>query len=204
MADGDNEFREMFPEIHEPVADATSDPIVQAGADVTDDPVVTAFYTDQPERDRGGGRPFNQNRRTHGYWAQKKVLGQIGFDAIDRRTSHGRVFALRREQIFSDLGGKDALTQIQNDLVERYMRIVVLIDSLDAWLFQQPSLINKRRCCLYPIVRERVQLEDSALRLAMALGLERKPKPVPTLQEYLQSDEFQKDLEPDPSAGQRS
>ena len=146
--------------------------------------------TQKPSGKRRGGAPVgNTNRESHGHWLRKRALMRGGFAKVDKRTRTGRALAERRHQIFEDLGGKESLSQIQLDLVERYMRLCVLIDSLDAWLFKQPSIVNKRRRALIPIVKERAQLDDSALRLAQALGLKRQPKPVPSLQEYLASKE---------------
>jgi len=136
-----------------------------------------------PRKRRGGPPKGSANARTHGHYQRKAALSRIGFDGIDRRTSAGREYSERREQIVADAGG--TLSQIKADLVERYMRLCVLIDSLDTWLFQQPSLINKRKRALFPIVKERTHLEDAALRLAQSIGLDRKEKPVPTLAEYL-------------------
>lgn len=140
----------------------------------------------QPERKRAGGPPVgSQNRLLHGHYVRKTALLALGFDGIDRRTHHGKEFASRREAVFVDLGGRESLSQIQHDLIERYMRMCVLIDSLDSWLFAQKSIVNKRKKCLIPIVRERAALEDTALRLASALGLERKARPIPDLASYM-------------------
>jgi hypothetical protein len=131
----------------------------------------------QPNR-RGGPPKGSTNAKKHGHYSRKAALMQIGFDGIDKRTAAGRELALRREAIYMDLGGKVTVSQIKSDLVERYMRLCILIDSLDSWLFAQPTLINKRKRTLLPIVRERAQLEDTALRLANAIGLERRTKSV--------------------------
>ena len=108
---------------------------------------------------------------------------QAGFSGLDKRTAAGREYALKKSAIVADLGGD--LSELQADLVERYLRTTVLIDSIDQWLFQQKSLINRRKKTLFPIVRERAQLVDSALRLATALGLERRAPQVRDLKEYL-------------------
>ena len=60
-----------------------------------------------------------------------------------------------------------------------------MLDSIDAWLLAQPSLVNKRKRALLPVVRERTQLADSLARHLSALGLERRAKPTQSLQEYL-------------------
>ena len=141
--------------------------------------IKTPDTVPEPPRKRAGGPPKGSaNAKKHGIYQLKRALTEVGFGGIDRRTSAGREFAARRESIYADAGGHDSLSQIRLDLIERYMRLCVVLDSLDNWLFQQPSLINKRKRCLLPIVRERAQLEDSALRLAQAIGLERKPQKI--------------------------
>ena len=60
-----------------------------------------------------------------------------------------------------------------------------MLDSIDAWLLAQPSLVNKRKRALLPVVRERTQLADSLARHLSALGLERRGKPTQSLREYL-------------------
>lgn len=60
-----------------------------------------------------------------------------------------------------------------------------MLDSIDAWLLVQPSLVNLRRRALLPVVRERQQLADALARYLGQLGLERRGKPVPDLASYL-------------------
>jgi hypothetical protein len=60
-----------------------------------------------------------------------------------------------------------------------------MLDSIDAWLLKQPSLVNARKKSLLPVVRERQQLAESLARYVGQLGLERRMKPTPSLQDYL-------------------
>lgn len=48
-----------------------------------------------------------------------------------------------------------------------------MLSSVDDWLARQPSLIDRRKRALLPVLRERQQLADSLLRHLQALGLER-------------------------------
>jgi len=61
----------------------------------------------------------------------------------------------------------------------------VLLDSIDAWLLTQPSLVNARKRALLPVVRERQALADALARYLGMLGLERRAKEAPDLQTYL-------------------
>ncbi len=87
--------------------------------------------------------------------------------------------------MIDDLGGKEAISTQQEALVDLCVKSKLLLDSIDVWLLTQPSLINLSRQALIPVVRERTQLADSLARCLGQLGLERKAKPVPPLDEYL-------------------
>jgi hypothetical protein len=61
----------------------------------------------------------------------------------------------------------------------------LLLDSIDAWLLVQPSLVNARKRALLPVVKERQSLADALARYMGQLGLERRAKPVADLATYL-------------------
>jgi hypothetical protein len=50
---------------------------------------------------------------------------------------------------------------------------------------EQPSLINKRKRTVIPVLLQRNQLADSLARTLALLGLDRVPAPVTTLQLHL-------------------
>ena len=65
------------------------------------------------------------------------------------------------------------------------MKTKLLLDSIDAWLVKQPSLVNHRKRALLPVVLQRQQLADALARHMTQLGLERKAKQVLSLSDYL-------------------
>src|SRR5215472_2330581 len=83
------------------------------------------------------------------------------------------------------LGGAEAISTQQAAVVDLAVKTKLLLDSIDAWLLQQPTLINKRARALLPVVRERQQLADALARYMGQLGLERKAKPAKDLASYL-------------------
>ncbi len=87
--------------------------------------------------------------------------------------------------MIEDLGGREAISTQQEALVDLCVKSKLLLDSIDVWLLTQPSLINLFKQALIPVVRERTQLADSLARCLGQLGLERKAKKVPPLDEYL-------------------
>jgi hypothetical protein len=78
-----------------------------------------------------------------------------------------------------------AVTAQQRALVEVITRTKLYVDHLDAFLMQQRSLINKRKKTALPVLLQRQALADSLAKHLSLLGLERRHKPVPSLDEYL-------------------
>ncbi len=134
-----------------------------------------------PESSKKGKRQYSK----HGLTAMKSALSKPGARAIDRRTKIGRALLQWRNELLEDLGGVDAVSTQQIAVVELAVKSKLLLDSIDAWLLKQPSLVNARKKSLLPVVRERQQLADSLARYMGQLGLERRVKPTPSLQEYL-------------------
>src|SRR5262249_42655239 len=81
--------------------------------------------------------------------------------------------------------GEAALSTQQRALVDVIVRQKLLLESVDAWLLMQPSLVNGRKRALLPVVRERQGLADSLTRYLAQLGLERRAVPIPSLDDYL-------------------
>ena len=47
--------------------------------------------------------------------------------------------------------------------MELATRTRLYVDSLDAWLMAQPSLVNSRKKAVLPVLRERLALQDSTV-----------------------------------------
>lgn len=62
-------------------------------------------------------------------------------------------------------------------MIELCVKCKLLLDSIDAWLLTQDSLINKRKKTLLPVVRERQTLADGLARYLTTLGLDRVVPP---------------------------
>ena len=134
----------------------------------------------QPGR---SGPPGNSNARKHGAHTLKKAVKVLGNRVISRRTKVGRALAAWREDLIRDLGGDPSTAQ--RAVIELALRTKLLLDSIDAWLLTQPSLVNARKRALLPVVRERQGLADALARYLGLLGLERRIKSVPDLTTYL-------------------
>ena len=73
----------------------------------------------------------------------------------------GKALANWRHELISDLGGDTAISTQQRALVDLVVRTKLMLDSVDAWLLKQPTLVSVRRRSLLPVVRERTQLADA-------------------------------------------
>lgn len=100
-----------------------------------------------------------------------KQLARRG-DVADRRTAVGRALAEWRAEVLAEIGaGQGGATAQEIALVEMAMRTKLLLDSVDRYLVNMESLVNKHRRQLFPIVAQRTALADSFLRQLEAIGL---------------------------------
>jgi hypothetical protein len=118
--------------------------------------------------------PGNKVAQKHGLNPLKKAVYTLGNRAIDRRTSAGRALAEWRESLIRDLGG-DVSTQ-QDCIIWLAVKTKLLLDSIDAWLVKQDSLIFENRRAVIPAVAQRQQLADALARYMAQLGLKRVPR----------------------------
>lgn len=142
-------------------------------------------------------RPYSRHG-LHALMARVKVRG---LQAIDRRTAAGRALVAWRRELLEDLGGEAAASTQQRAIVDLAVRTRLYVDSLDAWLMEQPSLVLARRKAVLPVLRERQALADSLARLLGQLGLARRAKPLPSLAEYLAQRDRERATQ-DPRAGE--
>ena len=119
----------------------------------------------------------------HGLTAMKSALSKPGANVIDGRTKVGRALAEWREELVIDLGGESVVSTQQFAVIDLAVKTKLLLDSIDGWLLQQPSLVNKRKKAVLPVVRERQHLADALARYMQQLGLERRKQTV-DLQDY--------------------
>jgi hypothetical protein len=127
-------------------------------------------------------------RRTysrHGLNALKARVMVRGFTAIDKRTAAAQALLAWRRELVTDLGGEEAVSAQQRVLVELAVRTRLYVDSLDAWIMEQPSLVNARKRSVHPVLLQRQQLADALARYMTQLGLERKAREVRDLKSYL-------------------
>jgi hypothetical protein len=110
--------------------------------------------------------------------ALKARLTLRGMSAIDRRSAPARATLAFRSELVAALGGEADLSPQKRRLTDMTARAALLLDHVDAWLFQQRSLVNARAKTLLPVLVQRQALADHLARLLDKLGLERARPPL--------------------------
>jgi hypothetical protein len=100
----------------------------------------------------------------HGLRPLREAVKGLGGRVIDKRTSLGKTLAKWRADLIDDLGGADSISTQQSALIDLCVKSKLILDSIDARLLTQPSLINKQKKTLLPAVRERQALADGLAR----------------------------------------
>jgi hypothetical protein len=114
-----------------------------------------------------------------------KAVKSKGLSALDQRSTIAKAAGKLRRELFTDLGGEESLSIQQKTLIEDAIKRVVILQSIDAWLFQQESLIDRRHRALWPIVPQRATIADGLIRCLRELGLAKVAKNVPSIQSYI-------------------
>lgn len=130
-------------------------------------------------------KPAIHGHTTHGGYTLKRAAMKLGNRVIDRRTSIGKALAQWQAELVADLGGRAMISTQERALVELCVRTKLMLDSVDTWVLQQPTLINNRKRALHPAVVQRTQLADALSRYLSQLGLKRRARPVESLSDYL-------------------
>jgi hypothetical protein len=119
-----------------------------------------------------GGQPGNQNARKHGAAALKRLVSLRGLSVIDGRSEVGRALREKRAELEAHVG-ENRMSEPRRILIEQIVRRLLLLESVDAWLFEQQSLVNKRKRSLIPALAERERLAAGLSRDLEAIGLDR-------------------------------
>ena len=97
----------------------------------------------------------------------------------------GEALQAWKAALIDDLGGERAVSAMERSVIELATKTHLLLASVDRFLLEQKSLINKSKRQLFPIVLQRQQLADALARYMGQLGLKRRARPTQTLQDYL-------------------
>ncbi|OGA02868.1 MAG: hypothetical protein A3I00_05780 [Betaproteobacteria bacterium RIFCSPLOWO2_02_FULL_64_12] len=126
-------------------------------------------------------RPYTR----HGLGAPLVKIKLRGFKAVDQRSIGARVALAFKRDLISALGGEDGLSPQRLKLVELASRASLLLDHVDAWIFEQRGLVNIRNRSLMPVLVQRQTVAEHLAKLLDRLGLDRVPQKVQTLSSYV-------------------
>ena len=132
-------------------------------------------------------RPLKPNRRQqhHGLYALKRQVDENGDNWLDGLGEVVTALRAWQRELIDDLGGPGTVSTQERALVELATKTHLMLESIDRYLLEQPSLVNKSRRQLFPVVLQRQQLADSLARYMTMLGLKRRQRKLPSLTEYL-------------------
>jgi hypothetical protein len=137
-----------------------------------------------------------KQRRSYSRHGLNALMARVkirGLNAIDKRTAAAQALIAWRGELIADLGGPEACSAAKLALVELAVRTRLYVDSLDAWLLAQRSLIQAKKRAVLPVVLQRQQLADALARYLVQLGLERRAKPALTALEIMSGYEKQEE-----------
>lgn len=128
-------------------------------------------------------RPYQR----HGLTALQNALRTVGNGDgwVESLGEVGRELKAWQASIYADLGGEANISAMERSIVELATKTHLMLASIDRFLLAQPSLVNKSRRQLFPVVLQRQTLADALARYMGQLGLKRRARPMPSLQDYL-------------------
>ena len=133
--------------------------------------------SENPLKPSVGAPKGNHNRTRHGLHAVTQLAKRLGADrALDKRTAMGKALTRWRQEVVDDLGGAENISAQQSVIIDLAVKNKLILDTIDRWIFRQPSLIDKRKRALLPVVRERQSIANALAEYIDRLGLKRVSK----------------------------
>lgn len=128
-------------------------------------------------------RPYQK----HGLTTLQAALKEAGTGEgwIDRLGEVGVELRQWRATLIADLGGDEMISAMERSIVDLATQTYLLLSSVDKFLLEQPSLVNKSRRSLFPVVQQRQALADALARYMAQLGFKKRSRPVGTLASLL-------------------
>jgi len=123
----------------------------------------------------------------HGQYALTKALGTIGNQEgwIEKLGEVGAALKAWRGAIIDDLGGESEISAMELSVIELATKTHLLLASVDRFLLEQKSLINKSKRQLFPVVLQRQVLADALAGYMRQLGMKKRARPPTSLTDYL-------------------
>jgi hypothetical protein len=161
---------------------------------MTKNPTDGPLETKSLVKRKGSNKVLKQS----GYWALKRALMRYGSGELDRRTTVYKLFEAHRVALANGLGGQEVLSPQESIVIELIAKKKVLEETAYNHIVTMSSAVNKRTRGFYPLVREWSALGDSIVKSLAILGLQRRARPLPSLQEYMAQREAESAAEETP------
>src|SRR5436309_4687666 len=126
-------------------------------------------------------RPYTRHRLT----APMARIKLRGLTSIDQRTAAARSATAFKRDLISALGGEADLSPQRRRLIDMAVRAALMLDHVDAWCFEQKSLVNQRNRSLLPVVVQRQAIAEHLAKLLDRLGLDRVARPVQSFRDLI-------------------
>jgi hypothetical protein len=118
----------------------------------------------------------------HGLYSRKAQLGLLPGQEELRA-----VLASRRQRLHADQGGTAELSQVLEDTLDRYQRLWVLASTAESRIEREGMFTGKGRT--RASVTLYLSIIDRLTKLAQQIGVQRRAKSVPTLEDFLKQRE---------------
>jgi len=128
-------------------------------------------------------KPRRQYQK-HGLTAMKRALMRLSSRALDGRYAVSKELKKWRDGVAQSLGGN--LSEQEDTILDICVRSKLMLDSIDAWLLTQDSLVNKRKKAVIPAVKDRKDLARDLVDTLKTLGIKQKPPPQKSLEQYVE------------------
>jgi len=119
-------------------------------------------------------RPRVRPYQKHGLGSLRRAVDALGGRLLDGRSTMAKALTAWRAELVRDLGGPDVVSTQELALVDLAVRTKLLVDSVDTYVLSMESAVNKKRRCLWPVVRERQALAAQLQSILRDLGLRRR------------------------------
>lgn len=125
----------------------------------------------------------------HGVHRVMKAVRAQGLDGIDKRSGAWKAVERFRDALLEDLGGAGNVSTQQAALVDLASRCWLYLNHIDGFLMTQDRLIvgRGRKQTVLPVLQQRQGIATHFESLMGRLGIQRTPKPLPSLASYLES-----------------
>ena len=95
------------------------------------------------------------------YWID--ILGEVGVELKAWKMA-----------ISQDMGGDENISAMERSIIDLATKTFLMLQSVDKFLLEQPSLVNKSKRQLFPVVLQRQQVADALARYMGQLGIKKR------------------------------